>query len=288
MKNITPSLKMIAAITLLIGLLSQSIQAQQVQVSVTNNAPASGIALTPFWFGFHGGGFDTFNSGSAVTPGLESLAEDGAVGTLSGEFNAAVAGGVDSTVTGAGAVAFPGAGGPRPILGGESTSAVFDVGGNNFLSYASMVLISNDFFVANDNALDISSVLAGGGPITIFVGTVYDAGTEFNDFATSAANGAPFFSLGGGQTGPNQSGPVDENGVVTLVPPTGNPFAGFANSALLGPDGVPSTFDFNDFGQYPRGNLATITISAVAVPEPGSLTLLAAFAGCGVLRHRRK
>ncbi len=49
-----------------------------------------------------------------------------------------------------------------------------------------MVLVSNDFFVANDNALDISSVLSGGGPITIDVVSVYDAGTEFNDFAASA------------------------------------------------------------------------------------------------------
>lgn len=288
MKRITPSIKILAAITLVVGLLSQSTaQAQQVQVTVTNNAPANGIALTPFWFGFHGGSFDTFNGGSAVTAGLESLAEDGAVATLSSEFNTAVAGGIDSTVTGAPNIPFPGPAGPRPILGGESTSAVFNIGGNNFLSYASMVLISNDFFVANDNALDISSVLAGAGPITINVGTVYDAGTEFNDFATSAANGAPFFGFGGGQTGPNQSGPVDENGVVTVVPGTGNPFAGFANSALLGPNGVPTTFDFNDTSQYTNG-IATITISAVAVPEPGSLTLLAAFAGCGVLRRRRK
>ena len=72
-----------------------------------------------------------------------------------------------------------------------------------------------------------------------------------------------------------------------MVPGTGNPFAGFANSALLGPNGVPTTFDFNDTSQYTNG-IATITISAVAVPEPGSLTLLAAFAGCGLIRRRRK
>lgn len=282
MKSITVTLKMIAAIAILISQFGQSTaQAQQVQVTVTNNAPTNGTALTPVWFGFHDGSFDTFDGGSAVTAGLESLAEDGATGMISGEFNAAVAGGVD------GALPFQGPGGPRPILGGESTSAVFDVAGNNFLSYASMVLLSNDFFVANDNALDISSVLSGGGPITIDVGSVYDAGTEFNDFATSAANGAPFFGFGGGQTGPNQSGPVDENGVVTLVPTTGNPYARFLNSDLLGPDGVPETFNFNDAGLFSNG-IATITISAVAVPEPGSLTLLAAFAGCGILRRRRK
>lgn len=280
MKSITGTLKMIAALAAFTVLTGQATtQAQQVQVTVTNNAPTNGIALTPVWFGFHTNNFDVFNGGAAATPGLESIAEDGDFGTLSSEFNTAVTGGVD------GALPFQGAGGPRPILGGESTSTVFNVGSNNFLSYASMVLISNDFFVANDNALDISSVLAGGGPITINVGSVYDAGTEVNDFATSAANGAPFFGLGGGQGAPNTG--TDENGVVTLVPTTGNPYAGFANAALLGPDGVPTTFDFNDAGQYANG-IATITISSVAVPEPGSLTLLAAFAGCGFLRRRRK
>ncbi len=284
MKSIKDSLKLIAAlaaITVMTGLTSE---AQQIQVSVTNNAPAGGIALTPFWVGFHDGSFDTFDGGSAASAGLESIAEDGAVGALSAEFNAAVSGGVDSTATGAAAIPFVTPDGPRPILGGESTSAVFNVGGNNFLSYASMVLISNDFFVANDNALDISSVLAGGGPITINVGTVYDAGTEENDFGTSAANGAPFFGLGGGQTGPNQG--ADENGVVTVVPAAGNPFAGFANADLLGPDGVPANFNFNNPDLFTNG-IATITISAVAVPEPGSLSLLAAIAGCSFLRRRR-
>ncbi len=97
------------------------------------------------------------------------------------------------------------------------------------------------------------------------------------------SNGAPFFGLGGGQTGPNQG--ADENGVVSLVSTAGNPFAGFANAALLGPDGVPANFDFNNPDLYANG-IATITISAV-VPEPSSLSLLAAFAGCGFLRRRR-
>jgi len=269
---------MIAAIAAVTGLVGQSsVQAQQVRVTVTNNAPSGGVALTPVWFGFQDGSFDTFEVGNAASPGLESIAEDGSPVALSNAFNAAITGGVD------GAIAFQTPGGGRPILGGETTSATFTVGSNNFVSYASMLLISNDYFIGNNNALDISSVLAGAGALSFDVNAVYDAGTEVNDFASSAANGAPFFGLGGGQTGPNQG--ADENGVVSLLSTTGDPFASFANIGLLGPGGVPANFNFNDVTLYPRG-IATITISAV--PEPGSLTALAGLACFGVLRRRRK
>ena len=149
-----------------------------------------------------------------------------------------------------------------------------------------MVLISNDFFIGNASAIDISSVLSGGVPLSIEVTSVYDAGTEVNDFAFSAANGEPFFGLGGGQTGPNQSGPTADTGFVSIVPSTGDPFAGFANAALLSAEGVPAGFNFNDAVLYPNG-VATITISAVAIPEPTSLTALLAMGTCGLLRRRR-
>jgi hypothetical protein len=57
----------------------------------------------------------------------------------------------------------------------------------------------------------------------------------------------------------------------------------------LNADGVDlSQFQFNDTDLYPNG-IATITISSVsAVPEPGSLSLLAMVAGCGTLIRRRK
>lgn len=269
-------------------LCTSNVDAQQrIQVEISNNAPADGVVLTPLWTGFHDGSFSTFSAGSAATAGLESIAEDGDAATLSTEFNAAVAGGVDANTNGS--IVTASVGNPPPIQPGETESSLFDLatdGSNNFLSFASMVLISNDFFVGNSNAIDISSVLSGGGPITIGVNSVYDAGTEVQDFAFTAANGAPFFQLGGGQAGPNQSGPVADVGLVSLLPSTGDPFAGFANAGLLGPDGVPAGFNFNDASLYPNG-IATITISAVAIPEPSSLTALLALGTCGLLRRRR-
>ena len=289
MKHIFKNCKtfLLAASVTAVACTSNAEAQQRIQIEITNNAPSDGVVLTPLWTGFHDGSFNTFNRGAAASAGLESIAEDGAVGTLSAEFNAAVTGGVDANINGGLATASPA--GPPPIQPGETESSLFDLatdGSNNFLSFASMVLITNDFFIGSASAIDISSVLSGGGPISIEVSSVYDAGTEVEDFAFSAANGAPFFGLGGGQTGPNQSGPTADTGLVSLVPSTGDPFAAFANAALLGPDGVPAGFNFNDAARYPDG-IATITISAVAVPEPTSLTALLAMGTCGLLRRRR-
>lgn len=263
---------------------------QQVRVEITNNAPTDGVVLTPVWAGFHDGSFNTFDVGSGVTAGLESLAEDGSVDAISTEFNS-VAGRVDLNTLGGRAISS--LSGPGPVQPGETESRIFSLstdGSNDFFSFASMVLISNDFFTGDSSAINISSVLAGSGPVTVQIGApgerrLYDAGTELNDFATSAANGAPFFGLGGGQTGPNQGD--DENGVVTTISATGDPFAGFANIGDLGPDGVPVNFNFNDTTLYANG-IATITISAVnAVPEPTALTLLALSVAGMVTRRRR-
>ena len=60
------------------------------------------------------------------------------------------------------------------------------------------------------------------GAVRTFDASAYDAGTEINDFATSAGNGL-FPGLGGGQMGPNQG--ADENGVVTTV--SGDPYPGW-------------------------------------------------------------
>ena len=74
----------------------------------------------------------------------------------------------------------------------------------------SMVLPTNDFFVANGSpvAHDVSEILENGGEVSFFIGTpnggVNDAGTEREDFRFSAGN--PLFegrNLPPGQSGPN-------------------------------------------------------------------------------------
>ena len=88
---------------------------------------------------------------------------------------------------------------------------VNDPNSNRYFSYASMIIPSNDAFVANLNSRAIEIFDRAGnfrGPITlnIFGRDVYDAGTEVNDPQGGAA-----FSTGGGNS-------TDENGVIRSHP----------------------------------------------------------------------
>jgi len=287
-----------------------NLQAQQVQVTITNNAPTGGVALTPLWVGFHDGSFDSYNGGLSSQPGLERLAEDGNVGdlatpgTLTYDFannqtyvdNSSVSA-VSATVTSSqvgtrvqGVIASQV--GPPPIQPGQTTSQIFNLasdGSNDLFSYASMILPSNDYYVANGNPLqwNIASVIAGGGPISFNIAgtSVNDAGTEVNDFTTAAPGGSnlpglfPGIGLPDGQSGPDTG--VAQSGVNADVT---DPFANFLNA-----DGVDiSNFNFTDGSLYSNG-IATITISSVpsAVPEPSSFALIAMGIGGLVARRRR-
>lgn len=244
-------------------------QTQQVRVTVTSNAPAGGNAITPLWVGFHDGGFDLFDVGSTASAGLEEIAETGSAATLAAEF------GVVGSRLG-GQIGSPT--GPPPIQPGESvTSGIFDLDAteNQFFSYASMVLPSSDYFIGNGNptARDLSSIFGGGSISFNIGGTVWDAGTEVNDFATSPGNGLFGIDAGDGAAG------VAEDGTIAEV--TGDPYANFLNT----PAGFDfSALNFNDGGQYPNG-LATVTITAV--PEPTSLGLIS-LGLCGFFARRRR
>lgn len=272
--------------------------ALDVEVEVTNVGPGGGVYITPLWVGFHDGSFDSYDGGLGVQEGLERVAEDGNTAVLSADFlggytyidagtNARV---LTSQTTGRvdGTIASPS--GPPPIAPGETVSQQFtiDAGGSNrYFSYASMVLPSNDYFIANGNPLahDLASLYNAplGTEITFFIGqSVNDAGTEVNDFATSAANGLfPQLGIGPGQGGPDTG--ADEGGVVHNV--DGIPFAGFLNSpGSLDVNPDAALIDFNRADLYANG-LAQVTIRVV--PEPGSLAALG-LGGLIMLRRRRQ
>lgn len=192
-----------------------------ITVTVENLLGEGGTFQTPVWFGFHDGqNFDLFDAGSSASQGLERLAEDGTVAPISAEFIAQTgAGGVDSTIFGAGGAIAPGE-------RARQTINVTDAQGQGFFTWATMVIPSNDAFLAvPDNTLADPIFDEDGnflGPVEIIRtgADVLDAGTEVNN-----EEGAAFLD----QTAPNQGTP--ENGVVGSSP-------GF-NGSAGNPDGAP-------------------------------------------------
>ena len=161
---------------------------QFVVISVENNQEAgSGFFFTSVWGGLHGGDFDLFNIGEAPSPGLENIAENGGNTILQDEF--AQPGRLQTDNPG-----------PDPIAPGTTrveTIQVIDASAYPYLSFASMILPSNDVFFGNE-APDAYPIFdADGtplGPVTIEItgADLLDAGTEAN-----TATGLPFIIDGG-------------------------------------------------------------------------------------------
>ncbi len=238
-----------------------------IQVSITNEGN-SDFFLTPLWFGFHNGTFDVFDAGSAASASLEALAEDGIVSGLQADFTAAP--GIPGDFQGV--AANPAGFGGAPVIDPGETATAFLTPANPsaypYFSFASMIIPSNDAFIANDNPLEhlvftnLNEINDPSGVYTIqiFGSNIYDAGTEVNDTL-----GAAFSTVGGSGT--------DQNGVVTLNPDLSN---------FLGTN-TPAGTTINDL-QSPGELLATIEISVI--PEPASASLLS-LAGAALLRRKR-
>jgi len=192
-----------------------------ITVTVENLLGEGGTFQTPVWFGFHDGqNFDLFDEGSAASTGLERLAEDGSVEPISAEFVAQTGpGGVDATVFGAGGAIAPGE-------RARQTINVTDAQGQGFFTWGTMVIPSNDAFLAvPDDALADPIFDEDGnfiGPLVIerTGNDVLDAGTEVNNELAAA-----FLN----QTALNQG--TTEGGVVGSSP-------GF-NGSAGNPDGTP-------------------------------------------------
>lgn len=223
----------------------------KITVTVENLASENGTFITPTWVGFHNGEFDTYNPGASVSSGLESLAEDGATTGLSGEFVASGKGSVDGTLMGMDGM-------EGVIDPGESVSQTFtldsDDPNSRFFDYASMVIPSNDAFIANDDAMAHEIFDAEGnfiGADFVIAGNeVLDAGTEVNDEAESST---AFL----GQMAPNTG--ETENGVAQSHP-------GFNPAGR-----ILSSADFSN-ADFTTDNyeLARITVTAEEVPTMDS------------------
>jgi len=155
-----------------------------VVVKIESLVPENGVYFTPVWVGFHDGSFDLFDLGSLAGEAVENIAEDGNVSMLRADFEAATAdtGGVDDVITSP--AGFEG----LPLFDpGESVMAEFTLTAmqHRYMSFASMVIPSNDAFIANHNPraielFDAAGSFKGKQIITIPGSMVWDAGTELN------------------------------------------------------------------------------------------------------------
>lgn len=262
--------------------------ATTLRITVTNNQAApedglAGFALTPVYSAFHNGNFDSYDLGVDVSAGVERLAELGDTSLLPGERTAP---GVSP-----GSVATTIANG-RPIFGGETAVGeitITDFTNQRFFSFLSMVVPTNDTFIANGNPLAFDlfnddGTFAGLRTIDITGLQVRDAGTEAND--ATASGGAAFSSIAVGTEGANTRGTTGvTDGFAGLSTFLGTPtIPGFT----IDPDlGGPGFFDNPENAAL--FSIATITIEEVsAVPLPaGGVLLLSALGMAGFAARRR-
>jgi len=182
-------------------------------ITVENSAGSRGAFQTPFWIAAHDGSFDIYDrdvplgSGSLISAAsVEALAEDGATGPISEEFSIAQPLSPQTTLVGQ-----TGSERAGPVAPGITSSVTFNVNPetDRFFSYASMVIPSNDAFIANGNPqahplFDERGRFVGE-DFVVAGSEVLDAGTEIND--EIAANTA-FLNQGGPNIGDTENGNV--------------------------------------------------------------------------------
>ncbi|MEO1238431.1 MAG: spondin domain-containing protein [Pseudomonadota bacterium] len=253
------------------GSLAGAASAATLEVTFTNQQTGAGLFLTPVLSVFHNG-YDAFDAGSSASAALEALAEEGMVGGLQTEAEAA--GATTSVITAPGG--FPGA----PVIDpGEAPRITVDVDPvtSQYFSFFSMVIPSNDAFIGNDDPFayrifDAAGEFAGPVSISIFGGNIWDAGTEVN-FDNGSGAGAAFAVNGG----PPGSG-TPENGVIALA----------GNVDYLFGTQIPTG---GTIGSVP-GNLTllgTIDVDLAPIPLPAGMPLLlAGLGGLAVLKRRKR
>lgn len=180
-----------------------------VVVTVENSAPSRGALQTPVWVGVHDGTFDLYDRGAPLgandtvaSPAVERLAEDGNTEPLTAAFS------MDQSLSPQATLVGP----SGPLAPGDRVSYTLNVdpSQDRYFSYASMLIPSNDAFIANGNPLAHPLFNEQGrfvGRNFVVAGTqVLDAGTEWNDEV--AANTA-FLNQGGPDIGAPEAGGVE-------------------------------------------------------------------------------
>jgi hypothetical protein len=254
MRTVSSRILIAVGTTLVALVVGASSRAADIRITVTNDQTSGGAALAPVWFGVQNGSFNAFSQGGTASSAIEKLAETGNTAYLAAQF---AGNGPETTLTSGGAL-------PQ-FLPGQSASTVLAVdnpGTNKFLSFAGMVVPSNDFFMGNANPLQIfNSNGSFVGPMTIQVygSDVWDAQTE--QLSTSVA-----LTFIQGET-PESGVQITDGQVTPFLTEPGS--AAFLQSivGLTTKAGYEITHEFT-------ANELIATIQVQSVPEPGSVVLL--------------
>lgn len=244
-------------------------QAVDVKVTIHNLSPADGVALSPVFLAAHDGTFDMFNTGAAASAAVENVAELGDGTGLLAAVGAAQPSAVATT-----AIATMGGFGPGIYAPGASGSVMLslDPAMNRYLSFASMVVPSNDAFVGNDSPTSIQLFDAGGNFVaTDFMLTgsdIWDAGTEVNQLL-----GAAYIVGQDATLGTNEGGVVHAVNLATQFTPY-----------LGGTTPLGATFS-----TVPGATAGFVSVSFEVVPEPATAVLVgvALCGGMAMGRGRR-
>ena len=143
--------------------------------------------IAPGVFAVHTGAGVLFDDGEAASKGMEALAEDGVPTALADELAA-----VDGVTSGAFATPAGGSD-PAPAFPGQNYSFTFDANPGDYLSFATMLVQSNDLFFAPDER-GVGLFDAAGAPISGDITDevqLWDAGTEMNEAPGAGPNQAP-------------------------------------------------------------------------------------------------
>lgn len=217
-----------------------------VMVTVENLSPANSISFAPLRVGFNNGTFDSFNINTTATAPIVSIAEGGSGSDWFPAFAAAQPSAVLGTVGGA---LFPGA--------SATQSFVVDTNVNQFFTFASMVIPSNDLFIGNDNPQAFRILDAAG---NLLINQINQTAAQIWDAGSEAANPLNAAFVQGG----NNANRTPENGVVTFEFSELNVFNGVTTGA---------GYIFNN-SLAANTNVARISFAVTAVPEPSSMALV--------------
>lgn len=237
----TPVSKAILAFAAMTATVPANAAIVDVTVRIQNLAPTNSISFAPLRFGFNNGTFDAFNAGGVATAPIISIAEGGSGNAWFPAFSAA-----DPT-----AVLGSSMGALTP--GASFTTATFrvDTALNQFFTFASMVIPSNDFFIGNDDPMEYRLFDTAGNLLIQNIdqnaSDIWNAGSELFDPLAAA------FLVGG-----TNALRTPENGTVGF---------NFSELARFNGRQTAAGYTFNS-GLVDNTAIYRISFSSAAVPEP--------------------